>query len=81
MKLKLLAVSGATLLAMAAGIAHAQSNQPAPSMGQPSMQQSNTQAADMSYGGTPAKGAYASGRSRSGGPCVVGLSCDIYQGN
>jgi hypothetical protein len=87
MKSKLMAVTGAGLLFAAAGLAHAQTAQPAWSSDQAPAQQTGAQAAtpasmnDQSVGGASMMGKSDSGRSWYSAPCVVGLSCDIYKGS
>jgi hypothetical protein len=87
MKSKLIAAAGAALLFAVAGVAHSQVTQPTWSTDQPSAQQPTApavtggQMTDRSVGGVPMSGTRDSGPSRIGAPCVIGLSCDIYQGN
>jgi hypothetical protein len=87
MKSKLIAAAGTALLLSVSGVAHSQVTQPTWSTDQPSAQQPPApavpggQMTDPSVGGVPMSGTHASGPSRNGAPCVVGLSCDIYKGN
>ena len=76
-------------LLTAAGAADAQEMQPSDVTRQSSSQQpipSSQQAMPMGGGSTWDSGAQPGGRNgygktRDGQPCVVGLSCDIYQGS
>ena len=87
MKSKLIAAAGAVLLFAVGDVAHSQVTQPTWSTDQPSAQQpaapavTGGQMTDQSVGGAPMSGTRDSGPSRIGAPCVIGLSCDIYQGN
>lgn len=83
MKAQFIAVSGAVLLFAVAGTAYSQVTQPTWSADQQSAAPVATGGGttDESYGGSPMSSTRDSGRSRTGAPCVVGLSCDIYQGN
>jgi hypothetical protein len=87
MKSKLIAAAGTALLLSVSGVAHSQVTQPTWSTDQPLAQQQPApavpggQMTDPSVGGVPMSGTHASGPSRNGAPCVVGLSCDIYKGN
>lgn len=89
MKVQLPAVTLVLLLLTAAGAADAQEMQPSDVVSQSSSQppiNSLQPAIPMNgnstwdYGAQPG-GRNGYGRSRDGQPCVVGLSCDIYQGS
>ncbi|CAG9256962.1 conserved exported hypothetical protein [Paraburkholderia caribensis] len=56
---------------------------PAASMSQPQMAQPASSMNRYEYDsvGPQPGGSSGSGRGRNGGPCVIGLSCDIYQGS
>lgn len=88
MKVQLFALISAVSM-LAAGTAHSQDMQPSGTAGPSASQQSVTTAQpattmdrspDLGYGPQPG-GSSGSGRARNGAPCVVGLSCDIYQGS
>lgn len=87
MKSKLVTAGAAALLFAVASVAHSQVAQPTWTTDQPSAQQqaaptgTGGQMADQSVGGTPMSGTRDSGPGRIIAPCVVGLSCYIYQGN
>jgi hypothetical protein len=87
---KLIAVPAAILLLALSGTAHAQATLPNWSADPATAQQPAPSAAPVansapitdqsSYGGTPMSTGRSGGRI-GGTPCVVGLSCDIYQGS
>jgi hypothetical protein len=86
MKALIFAAMGSTLLCVA-GFAYSQTDDQTPPAQQPMAQQMSPDTMpgatqpDTSMGGMR-MGTSDSGRSaRTGAPCVVGLSCDIYQGN
>jgi hypothetical protein len=88
MKVKLFAVVSAVSL-LAAGAAHSQDTQPSGAADPSASQQSMTTAQpaptmdrglDPGYGPEPGRTS-SNGRARNGAPCVVGLSCDIYEGS
>jgi hypothetical protein len=86
MKVSLRSVLIAAALFTASGAAFSQptdntsqgtnSNQYQPPMTQPSGSMNSNDSRGPQWGGST-----ASGRSRNGAPCIVGLSCDIYQGS
>jgi len=89
MKVQILAVTIALFLLTAAGAADSQEMQPPDVVSQSSIQQpinSSQRAMPMDgdstwdYGAKPG-GRNGYGKARDGQPCVVGLSCDIYQGS
>ncbi len=89
MKVQLLTVLSAVSLFAVTGAAHSQQMQPSGTTDPSSAQQSMTTAQpattmdrtpDMGYGPQPG-GSSGSGKARNGAPCVVGLSCDIYEGS
>ncbi|CAG9209374.1 conserved exported hypothetical protein [Paraburkholderia sabiae] len=83
----------ATALFAVSSVAYSQTWQPSGNAEQPMPQSATTSQPQMaqpagsmnrydydSTGPQPG-GSSGSGRARSGAPCVVGLSCDIYQGS
>jgi hypothetical protein len=89
MKVQPLAVTIVLFLLTAAGAADAQEMQPSDVASHSSSQQpinSSQRAMQMDggnawdYGAQPG-GRNGYGKTRDGQPCVVGLSCDIYQGS
>ena len=87
MKLQPSAVTVVLFLLTAAGAADAQEMQPSDAASHSSSQQSissSQRAMDgdstWDYGAQPG-GRNGYGKTRDGQPCVVGLSCDIYQGS
>ncbi|WP_167334030.1 hypothetical protein [Paraburkholderia dilworthii] len=89
MKVQPSAVTILLFLVTAAGAADSQEMQPSDVDSHSSSQQpinSSQRAMPMAgdsqwdYGAQPG-GRSADGKTRDGQPCVVGLSCDIYQGN
>lgn len=89
MKVQPLAITIALFLLTAASAADAQEMQPSDVASHSSSQQpinSSQRAVPMDGGSTWDYGAQSGGRNgygktRDGQPCVVGLSCDIYQGS
>jgi hypothetical protein len=87
MKSKLIAAVGTALLFAVSGAAQSQVTQPTWPTDPPLAQEpaaptvTEGQTTDRSVGGVPMSGTHASGPSRNGTPCVIGLSCDIYQGS
>ncbi|SAL64644.1 hypothetical protein [Caballeronia humi] len=83
MRTRLIRVASGVVLSMGVGIAYSQTTQQNPSSSdQSSMSQTAAPStSDSSYGGSPARGAYDSGRTRYNTACIAGLSCDIFQGS
>lgn len=86
MKVSLASVLVATALFAGSGVAFPQpagnTSQGANStLSQPPMAQSSGSMSGNDSRGPQYSGSTASGRARNGGACVVGLSCDIYQGS
>ncbi|MGF6767792.1 carbohydrate-selective porin OprB [Paraburkholderia sp. GAS199] len=89
MKVQVSTLAVAAFLLTAAGAANSQDMQPSDGTGQLAGQQSvNSSEGVMpmdgdSMGDVAAKpgGRNGYGKTRDGQPCVVGLSCDIYQGS
>ena len=83
MRTRLIRVASAVVLSIGVGVAYAQTTQQTPSSSdQPSMSQTAAPGtSDSSYGGSPARGAYDSGRTQYNTACIPGLSCDIFRGS
>jgi hypothetical protein len=92
MKVFIVSVLAVTTLSAISGVAYSQTS-PSPANGDPQMspaatmsqpavtQQPSMERYDYDATGPQPGGSSGSGRGRNGAKCIVGLSCDIYQGS